>query len=96
MRKLKERLDKRKRDREEQQGRFEGWFNRSPWLTTLISSLVGPLLILLLLLKFGPCILNKLVAFVRERVSAVQILMLHQQYSALQNQENQYYKDTEI
>lgn len=96
MAKLRERLDKRRRDREEQQGWFEGWFNRSPWLTTLISSLVGPLLILLLLLMLGPCILNKLVTFVRERISAVQILMLRQQYHALGGQENQCYEDTEI
>jgi hypothetical protein len=36
-------------------------------MTTLISSLMGPLLILLLLLIIGPCILNKLVTIIRER-----------------------------
>ena len=45
---------------------------------------MGPLLILLLLLIIGPCILNKLVTFIRERVSAVQILMLRH---ALESQE---------
>jgi hypothetical protein len=53
-------------------------------MTTLISTLMGPLLILLLLLIIGPCILNKLVTFIRERVSAVQILMLRH---ALESQE---------
>ena len=57
---------------------------------------MGPFLILLLLLIIGPCVLNKLVTFIRERVSAVQILMLLQQYHALESQENQYYEDTEI
>ena len=70
---------------------MEDYANRSPWMTTLISSLMGPLLILLLLLIIGPCTLNKLITFIRERISAVQILMLHHQYNALQGQE-----DTEI
>ena len=57
---------------------------------------MGPFLILLLLLIIGPCVLNKLVTFIKERMSAVQILMLRQQYHALQGQENQYYEYTEI
>lgn len=61
-------------------------------MTTIISSLMGPLL----LLTIGPCVLNKLVTFVRERASAVQILMLRQKYHALEGQENQEYEDTEI
>ena len=57
---------------------------------------MGPLLILLLFLIIGPCILNKLDTSIRERVSAVQILMLLQQYHALESQENQYHEDTGI
>lgn len=86
MTKLKERLDKQQKEREAQQGWFESWFSRSPWFTTLVSTLMRPLLIIFLLLMFGPCILNKLVAFIRERVSAVQILMLRQQYQSLKVQ----------
>ena len=87
MSKLRERLDQRKREREASQGLFESWFTRSPWLTTLISTLTGPLLILVLLLTFGPCVLNRLISFVRERVSAIQVLMLRQQYHSLTQQE---------
>ena len=64
--------------RKQSQGWFESWFNSSPWLTTLISTLLGPLIVLLLLLTFGPCILNKLIAFIKERIGAVQLMVLHQ------------------
>jgi hypothetical protein len=88
MKKLRERLDKRQRERDASQGWFKGWFNKTPWLTTLISTIMGPSLILLLLI-IGPCILNRLVAFIRERVSAVQLLVLKQQYHTLKNKELQ-------
>uniref|UniRef100_A0A8C9CKA7 Envelope protein n=1 Tax=Phocoena sinus TaxID=42100 RepID=A0A8C9CKA7_PHOSS len=78
MNKLRERLDKRQQERENQKGWFQSWFDKSPWLTTLVSSLLGPLIILLLLLTFGPCILNRLIAFIRQHVSSVQVLMLRQ------------------
>lgn len=68
---------------------FESWFSHSLSLTTLLSALAGPLVLLLLLLTFGPCMINRLVAFVRERISAVQLLILRQQYKALQNPEDE-------
>nr|AYG96589.1 envelope glycoprotein [Feline leukemia virus] len=83
MAKLRERLRQRQQLFDSQQGWFEGWFNKSPWLTTLISSIMGPLLILLLILLFGPCILNRLVQFVKDRISVVQALILTQQYQQI-------------
>lgn len=76
MAKVRECLASRQREREGHQGWFESWFNRSPWFITLISTLLAPLLILLLLFTFDHCILNRLVAFIRELVSSVQVLML--------------------
>nr|AAC16765.1 env protein [Sus scrofa] len=87
MNKLRERLEKRRREKETTQGWFEGWFNRSLWLATLLSALTGPLIVLLLLLTVGPCIINKLIAFIRERISAVQIMVLRQQYQSPSSRE---------
>ncbi|NXO78809.1 ENV1 protein, partial [Sitta europaea] len=74
MAELRERLAQRKKEREAQQGWYESWFNQSPWLTTFVSSLIGPLNMLLLTLILGPCILNKLALFVRKRLETVNIL----------------------
>jgi len=87
MAKLRERLNKRRREREATDSWFQSWFNKSPWLTTLLSALAGPLIILLLLFTLGPCIINRLITFVRERISAVHVLMLRQHYQAVRGEE---------
>lgn len=87
MTKLRERLKHRQKLFESEQGWFEGLFNRSPWLTTLISTLVGPLIILFLLLTFGPCILNRLVAFIKERINTVQVMVLRQNYQQIRQED---------
>uniref|UniRef100_A0A8U8B2T2 Uncharacterized protein n=1 Tax=Geospiza parvula TaxID=87175 RepID=A0A8U8B2T2_GEOPR len=79
MAELRNRLAQRQREREAQQGWFESWFNQSPWLTTLISTLAGPLAMLLLGITFGPCLLNKLVSFVRARLERNNILFVGRQ-----------------
>ena len=83
MAKVKKRLAQRKREREAQQRWFKSWFQQSPWLTTLISTLLGPLLVLSLMLTFGPCIINRLVAFVRKHINTVQLFVLRQQYQTV-------------
>ena len=81
--KIRKGLSQRKRDTEMSQNWFESWFSSSPWFTTLISSVAGPLIILLLQLTFGPCLLNKLVAFIKSRINMVQLMVLRSQYTAL-------------
>ncbi|NXW51358.1 ENV1 protein, partial [Nyctiprogne leucopyga] len=76
MAKLRERLSQRKRDREAQQGWFDSWFNHSPWLTTLLSTLIGPVAMIIMALIFGPCMLNKLVSFVKSRLETVNIMLV--------------------
>nr|QJT93251.1 envelope protein [Macroglossus minimus gammaretrovirus] len=88
MNKLKERLNMRQLERQKTQSWYEGWFNSSPWYTTLLSAITGPLLLLLLLLTIGPCIINRLVQFINNRVSAVKILVLRQKYQVIDSEDN--------
>ena len=81
--KIRKGPSQKKKKREMSQNWFESWFNSSPWFATLISFLVGPLIILLLLLTFRPCLLNKLVAFIKSRINTVQLMVLRSQYAAL-------------
>ena len=87
MAKVREGLAQRKREREAQQGWFESWFQRSPGLTTLVSTLLGPLIVLLLTLTFGPCILNQLMSFIKERLNTIQIMVFRQQYQMVAQDE---------
>ena len=81
---------KLKREKEQSQGWFKSWFNSSPWLTTLISTLLGPLIVLLSLLTFGPCILNKLIASIKERIGSMQLMVLRLQYETLRTGPEEY------
>uniref|UniRef100_A0A8D0FN78 Envelope glycoprotein n=1 Tax=Strix occidentalis caurina TaxID=311401 RepID=A0A8D0FN78_STROC len=76
MAELRERLAQRKKDREAQQGWVDSWFNLSLWLTTLISTLAEPIVMLVIALIFGPCILNKLVSFVKSRLEKINIMFV--------------------
>ena len=76
---------------------LETWW-KGPYLvllTTLLSTLMRPFVILLFLLTIGTCVTNRLIAFIREPISAVQILMLHQQYQRL-GQDSPEYIESEI
>lgn len=80
MAKVREGLEKRKRERAQSQSWYESWFTSSPWLTSLLSALAGPLILILILLMVGPCIINRLTAFIQHRMNAVRLMVLRQQY----------------
>ena len=77
-------------ERKQSQGWFASWFNSSPWLTTLISTLLESLIVLLLLLIFGPYILNHLVAVVKEHIGTVQLIIVKQRYKKLDTEDKEY------
>ncbi|NXN22386.1 ENV2 protein, partial [Nycticryphes semicollaris] len=76
MAKLREGLEKRKREREAQKSGFASWFNNSPWTTVLISTLIGPIAMIMMALIVGPHILNKLVSFVKSRLEKVNLMLV--------------------
>lgn len=80
MTKLRERLDARDKALRGSQSWFEDWYEKAPWMTTLLSALTGPLIILLLVLMIGPCVLNWISGFVRSQVNGVKMMVLRQRY----------------
>ena len=67
---------------------YTGIYKMSPWLTTLISSISGPLLIILLCLTCGPIVINKLTSFIKERIETVKLMVLAQPYTILPHEED--------
>ncbi|GAB1289448.1 Envelope polyprotein [Apodemus speciosus] len=68
--KVKESLERRKRDRERQESWYKNWFSTSPWLSTLLPSVLGPLIGLLLLVSFGPWAFQRLTRFVKSQIDS--------------------------
>lgn len=61
-------------------------------LLPFLLPLLGPILTLLLLLTFGPCIINKIAQFVQKRVEAIQLMNVHVQYQRLATRDNESYE----
>ncbi|KAL6035639.1 hypothetical protein STEG23_036475 [Scotinomys teguina] len=70
MEKLRERSAQRKREFEEQQNWFNGWFKGSPWLSTLLPTILGPVIVFLLVLTFGPWAFQHLTRFIKNQIDS--------------------------
>uniref|UniRef100_A0A8B9NBK6 Envelope glycoprotein n=1 Tax=Accipiter nisus TaxID=211598 RepID=A0A8B9NBK6_9AVES len=73
---LKNRLEQRKKEREANKSWYENWFNVSPWLTTLLSTLAGPIIMIVLGLTFGPCIIKYLLKIIQDRFDTTKLSYL--------------------
>ncbi|XP_058557011.1 uncharacterized protein LOC131495858 [Neofelis nebulosa] len=57
---ITQRLEERGRQRQIHQNWYESIFSWSPWLTTLLSALAGPVIFLFLAITIGPCLIKLL------------------------------------
>lgn len=80
---LRRQIERREKERESYQSWYENWFSHSPWLTTLLSTIAGPVILLILGLTFGPCIFNKLIEIVKGRLEAAHLLLIRTKYESL-------------
>lgn len=67
---MEQSLEKRKRKREQSESWYQNWFSTSPWLSTLLPSVLGPFIGLLLLISFGPWAFKKLTVFIKTQVDS--------------------------
>ncbi|XP_015441518.1 uncharacterized protein LOC107195369 [Pteropus alecto] len=67
--KIKKNLETRQKQREKDEAWYKSWASKTPWLSTLLPTILGPLAGFLLLLSIGPWAVQKLTAFIKAQVN---------------------------
>ncbi|NWU99250.1 ENV2 protein, partial [Upupa epops] len=80
---LRKQIEKREKEKESYQSWYGDWFSCPSWLTALLSTLAGPIILLILGLTFGPCIFRRLTEIIKNRLEAANLLILRGQYENL-------------
>uniref|UniRef100_K7E3A1 Uncharacterized protein n=1 Tax=Monodelphis domestica TaxID=13616 RepID=K7E3A1_MONDO len=70
MAKLRERLALRKKEAEAREGWYNNLLRGSPWLSTLIPTIIVPFIIILLILTFGPWAFQRLTGFIKSNIDS--------------------------
>nr|AIX10024.1 Env3 [Monodelphis domestica] len=70
MAKLRERLALRKKKAEAQEGWYNNLLRKTPWLSTLIPTIIAPVIIILLILTFGPWAFQRLTGFIKSNIDS--------------------------
>uniref|UniRef100_A0A8C9H725 Uncharacterized protein n=1 Tax=Piliocolobus tephrosceles TaxID=591936 RepID=A0A8C9H725_9PRIM len=84
-----QRLHKLRLDMKKQQftSAANNWWNSS--MFSLLAPFLGPLMSILLLFTIGPCIVNRILQFVRERFDTIQLMVLRKHYQPLPHPEEE-------
>ena len=94
MAKVRQGLAQQKREKEAQQGMVRILVSTLPLADHLVSTLLDPLVMLILMLTFGSCILNRLVSFIKERINTILLMVLRQQYQTVAQDGEEKYSST--
>lgn len=64
-------MERRKRERAKNKSWYKDWLSTSRWVTTLLPSILGPFIGLLLLISFGPWAFNRLTGFIKQQIDTL-------------------------
>ncbi|KAM8966015.1 endogenous retrovirus group S71 member 1 Env polyprotein-like [Sarcophilus harrisii] len=68
---------------------YRSLYKWSPWLTTLLSGLAGPVLLFVLFLLITPCIIKCLTSYIQDRIQTLKLFLLQMTYFPLASDESQ-------